>query len=257
MLLMPIKRCVSLAILLIGMQTAAAADVRVAVAANFQGTLNQLAVLFEAQTGHTLSASSGSSGALYTHIINGAPFDVFLSADARRPALLAESGHGVADTRQTYAIGIPVLWSPRDDLPLDDPDYLRSNSVRFIAIADPRTAPYGQAAQEIFERIGVWETVSSSRRLVRAQNVGQAWQQVASGAADVGVVALAQVRTADGSIPGSSWRPAADMHTPIEQQAILLSRAADNDAARALLSWLSSADARRLIEAAGYGVADD
>jgi len=250
------RRWLALALLglLLGGPAVGAAELRVAVTANFHGTLQRLAALYQAQTGHTLLLSPGASGALYAQVVNGAPFDLFFSADSLRPELLAQHGHGIADSRVTYALGLPVLWSARPGLVDADGAVLRGDGFRFIAIAEPRNAPYGVAAQQIMSEAGVWEALVSSGRLVRAQNTAQAYQQIASGAADLGVVALSQVRGADGHVPGSYWRPPSDLHDPIVQQAIILSRSSNLAVARDFMAWLQGAEAGRLIEADGYAL---
>lgn len=230
-----------------------AAQIRVAVAANFHGTLQQLAERYGAQSGHRLVISAGASGALATQIANGAPFDVFLSADTERAHWLEARGHAVAGTRFVYARGVLVLWSARGGVVDADGAVLATGSFRHLALADPRLAPYGAAAAQVLRARGVFEQLDAARRLVRGQSIGQTWSQVASGAADLGFVALAQVRR-DGVIPGSHWIVPRELYAPIEQAAVLLAGAAEPDAAREFLAWLRGDEARALIEAAGYGV---
>ena len=232
---------------------AQAAQIRVAVAANFHGTLQQLAERFAAHSGHRLVISAGASGALATQIANGAPFDVFLSADGERPRWLEERGLAVAGTRFVYARGVLVLWSPREGVVDADAAVLTTGSFRHLALADPRLAPYGAAAEQVLRARGVFEQLDAARRLVRGQSIGQTWSQVASGAAELGFVALSQVRR-DGVVPGSHWIVPRELHAPIEQAAVLLAGAAEPDAARDFLAWLRGDEARALIEAAGYGV---
>ncbi len=236
--------------------TALAAELRIAVAANFHGTLQNLAEVYEAHSGHTLRLSSGASGALYAQIVNGAPFDLFLSADRERPARLERDGHTVTGSRATYAIGIPVLWSARQDRVDPAGEVLQTGDFRHLAIAEPRNAPYGAAAQQVLEALGVWTQLQRERRLIRAQSIGQAYSQVASGAAPLGFVALAQLKSEGGAPAGSYWIPPATLHDPIEQQAVILRRAERDPqtlaAAHAFIDWLHGDTARRLIEAAGY-----
>lgn len=231
-----------------------AAEVKVAVAANFHGTLQKLAPQYAEASGHTLTLSSNSSGAFYTQIVNGAPFDVFLSADAARPAQLEKEGHAVDGTRLVYAIGVPVLWSATPGVVDGEGKVLNTGSFRHLALAEPRNAPYGAAAQEILTRLGVWDALEGAGRLVKGNSIGQTHSQVATGAAELGFVALAQIKTADG-IPGSHWIPPADMFTPIAQAAVVLKRADDVEAAKHFLNWLRSDPvARQAIEDAGYGL---
>lgn len=232
--------------------TLAAAEIKVAVAANFHGTLERLAAAYRDASGNGLVISSGASGALTTQILHGAPFDVLLSADTARPARLEADGLTLPGTRFVYAVGVPVLWSP--DAQRVDPDgrVLHDGDFRFLAVAEPRNAPYGAAARQVLERLGAWETLAAARRLVKGNSIGQAHSLVASGAAELGFVALAQVQTPDG-IPGSHWMPPPDLFDPIAQSAVALRRADDPAAARHFLAWLRNDEtARRIIRQAGY-----
>lgn len=250
------KRIVLLVgLLLCGLSSVAmAAELRVAVAANFLGTLQQLAALYEEETGDRVTPSAGSSGALYAQIVNGAPFDLFFSADAARPAALV--GEGLADpaSRFTYALGVPVLWSAAV-MDMSDPRaLLAGDSFRFLALADPRNAPYGVAAQQILARFELWGALDRDSRLVRGQSIGQTYSQIASGAAELGFVALAQVQDADGRIAGSHWIPPAELYDPITQDVVMLTGARDPDAARRFLDWIRSDRAIGIITAAGYQI---
>ncbi|MBA4742396.1 MAG: molybdate ABC transporter substrate-binding protein [Azoarcus sp.] len=243
------RRLLALALLL-SAAALQAAEIRVAVAANFQNTLQQLAALYAERSGHRLAISAGASGALYTQIVNGAPFDVFLSADTERPARLEAEGHGVDGTRFVYAYGVLVLWSARPGVVDANGAVLERGDYRFLAIADPRLAPYGLAAEQVLRERGVFGALDGAGRLVRGKSIGQTYGQIASGAAELGFVALAQVQASD--IAGSRWLPPPDMYTPIGQSAVLLTRAAQPDAARDFLAWLRSPEARAVIEQAGY-----
>ena len=250
----PRNKCVPLfAAILLGFSSVlGAAELRVAVTANFFGTLQALSALYGAETGTQITLSSGASGALYTQIVNGAPFDVFFSADALRPERLAEEGLGIPESRFTYAQGVLVLWSRREGVVDSAGEVLLSGSFRFLAMGDPRTAPYGLAAQQVMTHMGVWDELNAQRRLVRGQGVGQTYQQIASGAAELGFVALAQVRDAEGRIPGSHWVPPQTGYDPIEQQAIILTRTREREAAERFMEWIRGPTARAIIEAAGY-----
>ena len=232
--------------LVAGAAPTAAATVRVAVAANFQPALAELAPLFAAATGHQVVTSAGSSGKLAAQVEQGAPFDVLLSADAERPRQLVERGHAVRASRFTYARGRLVLWSARPGLRLG-PETLREGDFRHLAVPNHETAPYGAAALEVLHRLDVYRKVS--RRLVRGESVGQAFAFVDSGAAELGLVALSQVA---GRRDGSRWLVPARMHSPFEQQAVLLTAATEPDAARALLRWLAGAEARSVMSRHGY-----
>lgn len=246
-----LKKCLA-ALALLVVVPAWAAEVKVAVAANFYGTLQTLAPLYKKASGNDLVISSGASGAFYTQIVNGAPFDVFLSADAARPERLEKEGLTVEGTRFVYAYGVPVLWSAREGVVDAEGKVLAGNSFRHLAIADPKVAPYGVAAEEVMRKRGVFDTLDGARKIVRGQSIGQTHSQIASGAADLGFVALAQVKTEAG-IPGSHWIPPAAEYTPIAQAAVVLKRADDVAAATAFLEWLRGPEARKVIEAAGYG----
>lgn len=226
-----------------------AAGVRVAVAANFLSTLDQLTEGFSAKTGHRVVASSASTGKHFAQISNGAAFDVFLAADAERPALLERRGLGVAGSRLTYARGRLVLWVPAEE-GLEDPQaYLASAPFRRLAIANPRLAPYGLAAQQVLEQWRLWGLLRG--RLVSGENVAQALQFVATGNAEAGLVALAQLRALPAGGRGAYALIPGELHDPIDQQALLLR---DSPAARAFLDYLRGDEAAAVIEAAGYVV---
>lgn len=231
---------------------AAAEDALVAVAANFAEPMAALETAFETASGHTLTVTTGSTGKIYAQIANGAPFDVFLAADAERPLLLEEAGFAVAGSRFTYAIGRIVLWSPDPALIAGDgAQILRTGTFRHIAIASPDLAPYGAAAISVMEALGVIDTVRT--RIVTGENIGQAFAMVASGAAELGFVAASQVDGPAGARAGSRWTPPESLYAPILQDAVLTARAQDNAAARAFLEYLKSKEARALIAAHGYG----
>lgn len=232
-----------------------ATEVRVAVAANFAGCLEQLGKSFEESTGHDLIVSMGSSGKHFAQIKAGAPFDVFFAADAERPALLESAGLTVPESRYTYAIGRLVLWMPRRAGDSDQKvgERLKSPDFRHLALANPRLAPYGLAAKQTLTSLGLWEELEP--RLVMGQSVGQTWQFVATGNAELGLVALSQCL---GSAEEGSWQIIdADLHDPIEQQVVLLRSAADNEAARQLLEFIREPENRLVIEACGYTVPED
>lgn len=231
---------------------------RIAVAANFHATLQQLVEVYTAGSEQAFILSPGSSGSLYAQIRQDAPYALFFSADAERPRRLVAEQRALADSRMTYALGIAVLWSAQPGLIDDAGRVLHSDDFRHLAMADPRHAPYGQAAQQILDSAGVWQPLLAQRRLTRAQSVGQAYSQVATGAAPLGIVALSQVQQADGTIAGSWWIPPAQTYSPVVQQLVILQRAAADPgqlaAARAFHQWLRGDQARAVIEAAGYGL---
>jgi molybdate transport system substrate-binding protein len=230
---------------------AKAAEVSVAVAANFTAPLDALAAAFAKVSGHHLVISSGSSGKLYLQITAGAPFEVMLSADSERPIRLEQEGAAVPGTRFTYAIGELVLWSR--DPGLVDPagSVLASSRFRHLAIANPETAPYGAAARQVLQGLDLWQKLAP--RLVQGEDIGQTYQFVATGNAELGFVALSQIRAA-GKPQGSLWIVPSERYRPIEQQAVLLARGKNSPAARGFLEFLRSAPARTLIQEFGYGL---
>ena len=235
------------------LRTAAAAELHVAVAANFSGPLRQLAPLYQRRSGNQLVISAGSSGQLYTQIRQGAPFDVFLSADTDKPQQLQRESLAVAGSRFIYAIGTLVLWSPQADLIDADGKALQAERYRFISIANPQTAPYGTAAQQVLTRLGLWDKLNQGRKIVVGENITQTWQFAATGNVDLAFVALSQVLDADGRIAGSSWKPPQNLYDPIEQAAVALSGSKQQPAAQAFLAWLrTDPGALAVIHAAGY-----
>jgi molybdate transport system substrate-binding protein len=236
---------------------AAEAEVRVAVAANFTAPCEEIARAFERRSGHRVMVSAGSTGKLAAQIQNGAPFDVLLAADAERPALLEKGGTAVSGSRFTYARGRLVLWSADRGLVDGAGKVLAASRFRHLAIANPKLAPYGAAAEQVLGGLGLWQRLSP--RLVQGEDIGQTYQFVASGAAELGFVALSQVRAAaggagGGQIKGSMWIVPEASYRPIDQQAVLLTGAWGNLAARAFLDFLKGGEARAAIERFGYGL---
>lgn len=230
--------------------TTLADDVSVAVAANFTAALQRLAPEFERTSGHTLLASFGATGKLYAQIKNGAPFDVLLSADDETPLKLEQEGLGVAGTRFTYATGRLVVWSPNPDLVDDRGEILKKGEFAHLAIANPKTAPYGAAASQVMRKLGVWDRIAS--KLVYGENITQTAQFIHSGNAELGFIALSQVRSLPPTQRGSHWLVSADLYQPLRQDAVLLAHAADKPSARAFLEYLRSPRARTIIQELGY-----
>ena len=224
--------------------------VQVAVAANFSAPMQRIAADFARETGHQALLSFGASGRFQAQILNGAPFEVFLSADAQTPAQLEAQGAAVADSRFTYAIGRLVLWSALPGMVDARGAVLKQGAFRHLAIANPKTAPYGAAAVEALAGLGVLETLRP--KFVQGENVAQVQQFVASGNAELGFVALAQVWRAGAFAPGSAWLVPDTLHAPIRQDAVLLRPGRDKPAARALLRYLRGDKARAVIAAFGY-----
>lgn len=251
-----VKKPISALVFLIGMllwaPSVCAVELRIAVAANFTATLERLAEVYAPDNGVRFAISSGSSGKHFAQIRQGAPFDIFFSADAERTADLITSGHAVADSGFIYARGILALWSPTPGvIPEDGIAFLKSGNYRRIAIANPRVAPYGVAAEAVLNAYGI---EPGPGRLVTGQSIGQAFSFVTTGNAEVGFVALSQVITHERQRgAGSRWIPGPDSYPPIVQEAVLLTSARDPGAALAFLDWVrTSGSARQIIESDGY-----
>jgi molybdate transport system substrate-binding protein len=232
--------------------TAHAGEVQVAVAANFAGPMEKLAAQFQKDTGHKAVVASGATGKFYAQIRNGAPFEVLLSADDETPARLEAEGHAVAKSRFTYAVGRLVLWSAKANYVDAAGAVLKTGDFTHLAIANPKTAPYGAAATAVIDKLGL--TARLQPRLVQGENIAQAFQFASTGNAELGFVAQAQVWRDGKFTAGSGWIVPATMHAPIRQDAALLTRGAKNPAAQALLDYLRSDKAKALIRAYGYEV---
>ncbi len=228
-----------------------AGEVTVAVASNFARPAAVIASAFEADSRHTVRMTMASTGKLYAQIESGAPFDVLLAADTERPRLLGESGTGVDGSRFTYAIGSLTLWS-RDETLASADCLLQLSDLgkRRLAIANPLTAPYGVAARQFLESANLWPVVEG--RLVYGENIAQTLHFVASGNASLGLIARAQALDARLPEPTCSWPVPAESHAPLEQQAILLRRAATNDAASSFMHFLRGPVAAEIIREHGY-----
>lgn len=229
---------------------AGAAQVQVAVAANFTAPMKEIAAVFERDTGHRAILSFGASGKFHAQVKNGAPFEVLLAADEHIPARLEADGLAVKGTRFTYAVGRLALWSPKPGLVDPAGMVLKRPGLAHIAIANPRTAPYGAAALEVLEALGMARALGP--KLVQGENIAQAHQFVSTGNAELGFVAVSQVYR-DGKLgSGSGWIVPAALHRPIRQDAVLLSRAGANPAALALTRYLASSKARAIMRSYGY-----
>ncbi len=249
-----LARIFAASILAIWMQASAAEDtVRIAVAANFKPVLEQLTAMYVQTRPTQFVVSAGASGALYAQIKSGAPFELFFSADVARAEQLERDGAAVAGTRFTYAIGKLVLWTPGRAIGGDLERTLSDARIRTVAIANPATAPYGAAAEEVLRRLGL----HSRFKVVRGENVGQTFQFLSTGNADAGFVARSQIRDYERlnkrSLAAETLAVDAKLHAPIEQQAVLLTAGEANPSARDFLQFIQSEAAQRFITAAGYG----
>lgn len=229
-----------------------AGETTIAVAANFTATAKDIAKAFEMETGHKAILAFGSTGKLYAQIVHGAPFDAFLAADQARPAKAEAEGFALKGSRFTYATGKIVLYSADASL-VDDGGAVLANpgAISRLAIANPKTAPYGAAAVQVLERLGLYDGLKP--KIVQGDSIAQAYQFVVTGNATLGFVAAAQVAT---SKTGSKWVVPEDLYIPIRQDAQLLAKGAGSDAAKAFLAFLKTPQARSIIRAYGYGVED-
>ncbi len=230
--------------------SAQAAEVRVAVAANFAQSMKEIAAGFEKDTAHKVTMSQGASGKFYAQIVNGAPFDILLSADDETPTRLISEGKAVAGSQFTYAIGRLVLWSPDDKLVDSGGGVLKTDKFKFIAIANAKVAPYGRAAVQTMQKLGVLTAIEP--KVVQGESISQTHQFVTSGNAQLGFVALSQVWEGGKLKSGSGWIVPEAMHEELRQDAVLLNPGKESAAASALLAWLKSDKARRIIERYGY-----
>ncbi|GAB3251861.1 molybdate ABC transporter substrate-binding protein [Chitinimonas naiadis] len=229
---------------------ARAAEVQVAVAANFTPAMQKIAAAFEQRSGHKALLASGATGKFYAQIRAGAPFEILLSADDETPAKLEQEGLVVPGSRYTYAIGQLVLWSPKAGVVDEKGEVLRQGAFTHLAVANPKLAPYGLAAQETLKTLGLYDSLSA--KFVQGENIAQTLQFVATGNAELGFVALSQVYE-DGKLKsGSAWIVPVKFHTPIRQDAALLGKGKANPAAEALLKFLKGEEARAIITSYGY-----
>ena len=231
------------------------AQVKAAVASNFTSVIKQLKPVFEKKTGHKLVSSFASSGTLFTQIYNGAPFDIFLSADRQRPEKLIAEGLAVDGSQFIFAHGQLCLWSTHAEL-IDSKGKVLTEGqwsklgIRHIAIANPKTAPYGIAAMETLSTLGIAESIS--KRLVIGQNTAQTFQFVVSDNAQLGFLALAQILSLPDSDRGAYWLIPDIMYSPIQQTAVLLNKGENNVAAKAFLEFLLTPEAIGIINSLGY-----
>lgn len=247
---LPMASLASVMILAVLSAGVRAAEVKVAVAANFTDAVKEIGALFEKASAHTAVFSFGPTGGLYTQITQAAPFEVFLSADHTTPAKAIKEGFGVEGTSYTYATGKLVLFSKTEGLKLGE-QALKEGKFQKLAIANPKTAPYGTAAVETTQKLGVYDALKS--KIVEGNNIAQAFQFVDTGNAEVGFVAFSQVALKPS---GSRWVVPANLHKTIAQDAVLLKAGANNEAAKAFLAFLRDPEARKVIEKYGYGFVD-
>lgn len=229
-----------------------AAETQVAVAANFAEPIKAVAAVLEKTTGHTLRITVGATGGLYAQIKNGAPFDVLLAADTRTPEQLEADGLAQSGSRFTYATGKLVLWSA-DPARVDARGaVLKGDGFRKLAIANPKTAPYGAAAVEVINKLGL--SAALTPKLVQGESIGQTYNFAFTGNAEIAFVAMSQVLDGGRLKSGSMWVVPQNLYAPIRQDAVLLKRAANNEAAQALMKLLQSPNIKDLIRSYGYDI---
>ncbi|MCY1168939.1 MAG: molybdate ABC transporter substrate-binding protein [Pseudomonadota bacterium] len=246
----PLLRLLPALLVMLASASVLAEEVQVAVAANFTAPMKLIAADFEKDTGHKTVLSFGATGKFYAQITNGAPFDVFLAADTETPAKLEKEGAAVSGSSFTYATGRLVLWSAKPGVVDDKGAALLRGEFKHLAIAAPKLAPYGAAAIETMTKVGLLPSLEP--KLVQGESIGQTFSMIASGNAELGFVALSQVFE-DGKIKsGSAWVVPTNLHSPIRQDAVLLTRAKNNQAAVQLVAYLKTEKARNVIRSFGY-----
>ena len=238
-------------LLLLPSAEAVADEIRVAVASNFRHAMDAATIRFEQQSGHRVTLIPGSTGKHYAQIVNGAPFDAFFAADSERPRRLDVEDRVVPGTRFTYAVGKLVLWSPEPGRVDSTGRVLKSGAFAHLAIANPDLAPYGAAARQVLQALGLWDGLTG--KVVRGENIGQAFQFVLSGNAELGFVSRSQLTIPSRDFGGSSWEPQQALYDPIEQQAVLLK---DSPVGRGFMAFMQGEEARALIRSYGYDVPD-
>lgn len=226
-----------------------AAQINVAVASNFSPVMKHIIALFEQQTEHQITLISGSTGKLYAQVLNGAPFDAFFAADDFRPQQLEQKQKIVPNSRFTYAIGKVVLWSPDANLVDNHGQVIQSMAFHHLAIANPRLAPYGRAAQQVIEAKGVWNKLQT--KIVRGENIGQTYHFVKSGNAELGFLALSQLKADETLNTGSHWLVPTELYAPIEQQAVQLTNSA---AVSTFVNFVKTQAAEHIMLEFGYDV---
>ncbi|HTJ97374.1 MAG TPA: molybdate ABC transporter substrate-binding protein [Rhodocyclaceae bacterium] len=241
----------ALALLSLHISLASADETQVAVAANFAAPVQKIAADFEKQTGHKAIIVTGATGKFYSQIVNGAPFDILLAADDETPAKLEKENQAVAGSRFTYAIGKLVLWSAKPGVVDSKGEVLSKGNFEHLSVANPKLAPYGQAAVETLKALNLYDKLSP--KFVTGENIAQTHQFVATGNAELGFVAYSQVLK-DGKIEGSAWLVPEKLYSPIRQDAALLNKGKDNKTAAAFLSYLKSQAAKDVILNYGYSL---
>ena len=234
---------------------ASANELRIAVASNFYPALKEIVRSYKLYQNHNLGQKQnvvlipGSSGKHFAQIMNGAPFDIFFSADDKRPLLLEKNGKTINNSRKTYALGQLILWSPIDNLIDENASVLQSNDFRFIAMANPKIAPYGEATKMALTSMNLWDALEE--KLIRGENIAQTFQFVYSGNAELGFISFSQIVNSNLKINGTYWKVPSVLYEPIEQQVFLLNESA---MAKDFLSYFLSEESQNIVSRFGYGV---
>lgn len=227
-------------------------ELKVAVAANFINTIETLAKNFEKQSGHTVKLTSGATGKFYTQIKNGAPFDIFFAADQKTPAKLEAEGDTKAGSRFTYAQGRLSMWIPNATAGTDAVDYLKQGNFKHLAIANPKAAPYGAAAEEVLTKLELLDALKP--KMVMGENIGQTYQFVATGNAEAGFIPHSYTVDAKHVSKGSYWLVPQSFYTPLDQDVVIMNQAANNKVAQQFIDYIRSAEGKKIIESNGYSV---
>lgn len=227
-------------------------ELKVAVAANFLKTIETLSKNFEQQTGHTIKVSGGPTGKLYAQIENGAPFDIFFSADQKSTKKLEDDGKIKLGSRFVYAQGRLSLWMPNVPAGVEASEVLKKGDFKHIALANPKAAPYGVAAEQTLKKLGLLEALRP--KFVMGENIGQTYQFVATGNAQMGFVAHSYTVDPKHVNKGSYWLVPLSFHSPLDQDVVILKKAENSKVAQAFIDYVKSAEGKKIIEASGYTV---
>lgn len=250
------KKCLLLGLILVGLGTGVqAGEVLAAVASNFEQPAREIAATFEKKTGHRVQIASGATGKLFAQIQNGAPFEIVLAADSATPVKMIAESLAVRGSEFPYAIGKLALWTAETGKLGSGEEWLRQGDFKKLAIANPKTAPYGAAADQVLNTLGLRESVTS--KIVEGENIAQTLLFVSSGNAGLGFVALSQISKNGKLTTGAMWVVPQALYSPILQAAVLTERGRTNPIAQEFLDFLRSGEALEIIRSFGYGVPAD
>ncbi len=227
-----------------------ASELNIAVASNFATTAKQLAQIYHQTTGNNVVISSASTGTLYNQIKNGAPFAVLLSADTTTTAKLIADNLVIESSNYTYATGRVVLWSKQANYVDNNGSILKTQSYNHLAVANPKLAPYGAAGYQVINYFKLAEQLKT--KIVTGDNINSTYQLIASGNAELGFVALAQIMRNGKITSGSAWVVPDNIATPIKQTAVVLTSAKNNPIAYDFMNFLKSSQAQQIIHSYGY-----